>query len=262
VTGLLVSFAAAGGAPQPSHEVVRVLRDGSVRALAGTVWPGLGSVSEAGAYAFELDSAALAELELLAEAAAKEELDGPLESGSGRFALGVGDDVRLQWNPFATPPVPVAALADRLRALLADARAHPVAAVRLGVEAAAGDPLRLTYRFTALGREPLTLAVASLSARVVEVPSEPSEPPPLAWVREATPVETSGGGRTSLAPGEMLTLEGATSAPRGRLRVDGFARVVLDLAAVGEAELEATLGAGPSPPLGTKVPGLAPSGTS
>jgi hypothetical protein len=244
VTDLLASFAAAGGAPPPSHEVVRVLRDGSVRALAGTVWPGLGSVSEAGAYAFELDGAALAELKLLVEAAATEKLDGPLESGSGRFALGLGDDVRLQWNPFATPPVPVAALADRLRALLAGARAHPVAAVRLAVDAAAGDPLRLTYRFTALGREPLTLAVASLSARVVEVPSEPSEPPPLAWVREAAPLDVDPTGPTELAPGETLTLEGATSAPQGRLRVDGFARVALDLASDGR--LEATLGAGPA----------------
>jgi hypothetical protein len=171
-------------------------------------------------------------------------LDGPLESGSGRFALGVGDDVRLSWSPFATPPAPVAALADRLRALLAEARAHPLAAVRLEVEAAGGDPLRLTYRFTALGSEPLSLTVASLHARVVEVPSQPSEPPPLAWVREATPVETSGGGRTSLAPGETLTLEGATSAPPGRLRVDGFARVALEL--TGDGELEATLGAGPA----------------
>jgi hypothetical protein len=245
VTGLLASFAAAGGAPPPSREVVRVLRDGSVRALAGTVWPGLGSISEAGAYGFELDGAALAELESLAEAAATEELDGPLESGSGRFALRVGDDVRLQWSPFATPPVPVAALADRLRALLVEARAHPVAAVRLEVEAAAGDALRLAYRFTALGREPLTLAVKSLSARVVEVPSEPSEPPPLAWASEAAPLDTEPAAPAKLAPGETLTLEGATSAPQGRLRIDGFARVALDLAAVGEAELEATLGAGP-----------------
>ena len=57
-------------------------------------------------------------------------------------------------------------------------------------------------------------------------------------------METSGGGRTSLAPGETLTLEGATSAPPGRLRVDGFARVALELA--GDGKLEATLGAGPA----------------
>jgi len=252
VTDRLVSFAAAGGAPPASQELVRVFHDGRVRALAGTAWPGLGRVDEAGAYAFELDSAALAELESLAEAAATETLDGPLESGSGRFALHVGDDVRLQWSPFATPPVPVATLADRLRALLVGARAHPVAAVRLGVEATAtGDALRLTYRFTALGREPLTLAVKSLSVRVVEVPSEPSEPPPLPWAREAAPLDTEPAGPVELAPGETLTLEGATSAPQGRLRVDGFARVALDLAAVGEAELEATLGAGPAPASGT-----------
>ena len=105
MTDLLASFAAAGGAPPASQELVRVFRDGRVRALAGTAWPGLGRVDEAGAYAFELDGAALAELERLAEAAATEELDGPLESGSGRFALGVGDDVRLSWSPFVTPSV-------------------------------------------------------------------------------------------------------------------------------------------------------------
>ena len=136
VTDLLVSFAAAGGAPPASQELVRVFRDGRVRALAGTAWPGLGRVDEAGAYAFELDAGALGELERLAEAAAGEELDGPREPGSGRFALDVGDDARLRWDPFTTPPEPVAALADRLRALLVEARAHPLAAVRLEVEAA------------------------------------------------------------------------------------------------------------------------------
>ena len=108
MTDLLVSFAAAGGAPPASQELVRVFRDGRVRALAGTAWPGLGRVDEAGAYAFELDAGALAELERLAEAAAGEELDGPREPGSGRFALDVGDGARLRWDPFDTPPEPVA----------------------------------------------------------------------------------------------------------------------------------------------------------
>ena len=70
---------------------------------------GLGRVDEAGAYAFELDAGALGELERLAEAAAGEELDGPREPGSGRFALDVGDGARLRWDPFTTPPDPVAA---------------------------------------------------------------------------------------------------------------------------------------------------------
>ena len=170
MTDLLVSFAAAGGAPPASQELVRVFRDGRVRALAGTAWPGLGRVDEAGAYAFELDAGALAELERLAEAAAGEELDGPREPGSGRFALDVGDGARLRWDPFTTPPEPVAALADRLRALLVEAREHPLAAVRLELEASGADPLRLTYRFTARGSEPISLTVASLRARVVEAP--------------------------------------------------------------------------------------------
>ena len=122
----------------------------------------------------------------------------------------------------------MAALADRLRALLVEAREHPLAAVRLELEASGADPLRLTYRFIARGSEPIFLTVASLRARVVEAPSEPSEPPPLAWVREAAPLDTGPAGPAELAPGETLTLEGATSAPAGRLRVDGFARVALD----------------------------------
>ena len=45
MTDLLVSFAAAGGAPPASQELVRVFRDGRVRALAGTAWPGLGRLA-------------------------------------------------------------------------------------------------------------------------------------------------------------------------------------------------------------------------
>jgi hypothetical protein len=63
-------------------------------------------------------------------------------------------------------------------------------------------------------------------------------------VRESVALDTQPAGPVELAPGETLTLEGATSAPAGRLRVDGFARVALELA--GEGKLEATLGAGPS----------------
>ena len=50
MSALLVSFAAAGGAPPASHEVVRVFRDGRVRVLVATAWPGLGPVAEAGVY--------------------------------------------------------------------------------------------------------------------------------------------------------------------------------------------------------------------
>jgi hypothetical protein len=249
VTELLASFAAAGGAPPASHELVRVFRDGMVRALAATAWPGLGSVSEAGVYALELDAAALGGLEqLAADPGLPQALDGPLEPGSGRYVLRLGGHEPLRWSPFTTPPEPLAKLAARLVALLGEARAHPVAAVRLELDARAGDPLALKYRFTARGREPLTLTVSSLRARVVEAPSAPAEPPPLAWVREASPIEAEGGGPVELAPGETLTLEAAASAPHGRLRVDGFARVALDLAGpadAAEAHLEATLGAGP-----------------
>jgi hypothetical protein len=242
VTGLLASFAATGGAPPASQQLVRVDRDGRVRVLAGTAWPGLGPVSEAGVYGFELDRGALAELERLAATTGMAVPDEPRQPGSGSFSVQVGGET-LRWDPFSTPPEPLAALAARLRALLAEARAHPLAAVRLDLAATGGE---LAFTFTALGGEPIALTVASLRARIVEVESEPSEPPPLAWVREAAALDAPPAGPARLAPGETLTLEAATSAPPGRLRIDGFARVALDLAAVGEAELEATLGAGPS----------------
>ena len=75
-------------------------------------------------------------------------------------------------------------------------------------------------------------------------------------MREAAPLDTEPAGPAELAPGETLTLEGATSAPQGRLRVDGFARVEL-------SELEATLGAGPASPAPEGAgDGPASSGTS
>ena len=205
MTELLASFAAAGGAPPPSHELVRVFRDGTVRALAATAWPGLGHLSEAGVYGFELDRAALGELEqLAADPALPRALDGPLESGSGRYVVRLGANEPLRWSPFTAPPAPLAALADRLRALLGEARSHPVAAVRLDIDAEAGEPLALAFRFSALGHEPLQLTVGPLWARVVETPSAPSEPPPLAWASEAAPVEAEAGGPVYARAGRDL----------------------------------------------------------
>ncbi len=247
MTALLASFAAAGGAPPASYELVRVLRDGTVRALAGTAWPGFGPASEAGVYEFALDGAAVADVERLAgDPGLERELDGTLESGSGRLVLGLSGGRKLRWDPFTTPPAPAAALAEALQALLGEARGHPLAAVRLDI---AATPREIGYTFTALGREPVELTVPGAAwARVVEAPEPPTDPPPIAWVREAVGVETEGGGSARLAPGETLALRGALGAPPAgaRLRVDGFARVALDLAALGEAKIEATLAAGPA----------------
>ena len=246
---LLVSFAAAGGAPPASHELVRVFRDGRVRALAATAWPGLGPVTEAGVYELALHGPALAELERLAVAPDLPALDEPLQPGSGRYVLRLGGEgPRLRWDPFTTPPEPLATLAARLVALLGEARAHAVAAVRLGLEAPSA--VELAYTFTALGREPVTLTVpeGALRARVVATTAPPAGPPPLAWVREAVPVAAEGGS-AELAPGETWTLTATTTAPPpGLHRIDGFARIALDLAGSAdpaEAHLEATLGAGP-----------------
>ena len=248
---LLVSLAAAGGAPPASHEVVRVFRDGRVRALQATAWPGLGPVAEAGVYELELDAAAVAELERLAgdpELARLPEF-GPLQPGSGRFVLHLGDgDRRLRWDPFISPPEPLARLAARLRALLGEAHAHPVAAVRLGLEAAgaararlhlhsagpgAGDADGAGGRAAGARRRGARAARRSASARVGA---------------RGGPV-TAEGGSAELTPGEAWTLTAEAAAPGpGLHRIDGFARVVLDLpgaADPAEAHLEATIGAGP-----------------
>jgi hypothetical protein len=162
----------------------------------------------------------------------------PLEPGSGRYAVEAGGRT-LRWDPFADPAAPLAALADRLRALLAEARGHPLAAVRLDVAHA------IEFRFTALGSEPVGLTVSDLRARVVASPSPPSDPPPLAWVREAAAVGAELPVAVGLEGGEHHTLR-ASLTPAAPARVDGFARVALDLAAVGEAKVEATLAAGPA----------------
>ena len=156
MTDLLASFAAAGGAPPASHELVRVFRDGTVRALAATPWPGLGPVKEAGAYAFELDPAALA-----GRAAGRGRRAGAPRwsagAGFGALCAAAGGGEPLRWGPLTTPPAPVAALAHRLRELLVEARAHPLAAVRIDLDVAGGE---LTYRATALGDEPLLVTSA------------------------------------------------------------------------------------------------------
>ena len=155
VTALLASFAAPGGAPPASYELVRVLRDGTVRALAGTAWPGFGPASEAGVYEFALDGAALAELERLAgDPGLERELDGALRArlGPARARAGRGD------RTAALGSVHHATRAGRLRwpsalqALLGEARAHPA---RGGPARRRGDAaVEIGYTFTALGREP------------------------------------------------------------------------------------------------------------
>ena len=61
------------------------------------------------------------------------------------------------------------------------------------------------------------------------------------------PVEAVPAGPARLAPGETLALAATLGAPSAgaRHRIDGFVRVALDLAAAGEAKIEATLAAGP-----------------
>lgn len=253
---LLVRFARAGGAPPPSHEALSVHADGSARLRAGTAWPG-GAADAAGVYELRLGPDRLAELERLA-AATRPGDDAAAAPDAGRCVLTVPDAVgerRIAWSPLATPAEPVATLARVLDELRVEARAHPLAAVRLTVVRGkgpffAGEPVDVALAFSALGAQPVTLTVADGAVRV-RLAAGPGaaagDPPPLAWVHEATAVAgAASGGPVEIAPGSawMLAVRTpAAPAEPGLHRLDGFARAAVDLAD-GE-HLNAVLAAGP-----------------
>ena len=242
MSALPASFAAAGGAPPPSHEVVRVGRDGGVRALVGTPWPGWSRGDEAGVYATRLEPQALA---ALADAlAGLPGVGGPAPPDAGRFVLALADGRTLRWDPFAEVPAEVAAAAASMRGVLEEARRHPRAAVRLTLEERAGG---LAFVFASTGTEPVTMRLtAPPRLRAVAAPGgSASDPPPLAWVREAMPLGADPPGPAELAPGERLTLEAPPpETAAGPHRLDGFASVRLDIPG-GDGALDAVLAAGP-----------------
>jgi hypothetical protein len=239
-----VTLAATGGMPPPSQELVRVFADGTVRALILTAWHDRAPADEAGVYEWRLDD--VAPLVRLAE---RVDDDGSeISSDAGHFTLALGER-RIRWSPFAPPGGALGELAARLGELRTQAREHPLAAVKLSLEA--GE--QLTFQFAALGEQPLELALpeAGLSVRVAPAPSpegnghvaRPSDPPPLAWFDEAEAVPAPAAAPTQLNPGEALAASGELP-EQSPARVDGFAR--LTLALPGEAPgLQAVLAAGP-----------------
>jgi hypothetical protein len=240
----MVILAATGGTPPQSQELVRVFPDGTVRALVLTAWTDRLPADEAGVYEWRLgDVAGLARLAEQVEDGGSE-----ISSDAGHFTLALGER-RIRWSPFAPPDGALGELAERLGELRAQAREHPLAAVRLSLEA--GE--ELTFKFAALGEQALELALpeGGLSVRVAPAdPPEgnghvarPSSPPLLAWFDEAERLPTPATGPTRLSPGEALAASGELPA-QAPARLDGFARLTLSLP--GEAAgLQAVLAAGP-----------------
>jgi len=131
---LLAAYGAAGGAPPATMESLRVLADGTARAIVGSPWPDGRPLNEAGVYETTLDAHDLEAVRALARdeqlrAAAGER--GPIRADSGARSISLGEATTIRWGPFADPPAAVHAAEARLREVLAHVREHPVAALRL-----------------------------------------------------------------------------------------------------------------------------------
>jgi hypothetical protein len=231
---LLVAYAVGGGIPPATYETLRVYVDGTARAVVGNAWP-LGSPQdEAGTYEHRV-----ADLAPLREPIAGD--FGPLgepTADSGRCELRLGEGRRAVWPMNDPPPPALAPLVERMRALLAETRRHPLGAVALSL-AAAGDSLELTLHNP--GREPVGIEGGEFRLRATPVEGEVGGRPDLESLVTGDPLAL-GPLPDALAPGERRTL--TASATPGRL--DVYARLTADLPYEGERlRLECVLLAGP-----------------
>jgi hypothetical protein len=115
-------------------EALRVLEDGTARAIVGSPWPDGRPLDEAGVYETTLAPGDLEALRALTQdqdlrAAAGEH--GPIRGDSGGRSISLGEDLTIRWGAFADPPPAVTAAEARLREMLARVREHPVAVLRL-----------------------------------------------------------------------------------------------------------------------------------
>jgi hypothetical protein len=201
---LLAAYGAAGGAPPATLESLRVLADGTARAIVGSPWPDGTPLDEAGVYETTL---AADDLEALRAIAADEQLraaageHGPIRGDSGARSISLGEDLTIRWGAFAAPPPGVAEAEARLRAVLARVREHPVAVLRLR-DGALSNP----------GTQPVSYRVELRSG----------DGDSLAAYHAATPVP-SGPSHGELGPGETVRI----ASGQGR---NAFARGALDVA--------------------------------
>lgn len=151
---LLAAYGAAGGTPPATMESLRVLADGTARAIVGSPWPDGRPLDEAGLYETALAPAdldvvtALASDDALRSAAGEH---GPIRGDSGARSISLGEDLTIRWGPFADLPGAVTEAEQRLREILARVREHPVAVLRLR----AGEEIELSNP----GSRPIRYAV-------------------------------------------------------------------------------------------------------
>jgi hypothetical protein len=246
---LLIAYTRSGGAPPATLESLRVHADGSARAIVTNAWPDGAPQDEAGLYETRLGDDVVAGLRALA--ADRELLALPAELGevradSGQTSLSLAGE-RKTWGAFAEPPAPLQAAERRLRALLAEVRRHPRAAVRLELAARGGGELELAV--TSTGSEPVrsSLLVAGGPApRVARVDGDLPRPVPLRLYREAAELElaeTLDG--EPLAAGETRRV--VARAPEGAGALLAFAPLTIELPANGDlVALDGFLVAGPA----------------
>lgn len=198
---LLAAYGAAGGTPPATMESLRVLEDGTARAIVGSPWPDGTPRDEAGVYETtlapdDLDAVrALANDEQLRAAAGEH---GPIRGDSGARSISLGEDLTIRWGAFADPPPAVQAAEAQLRDVLARVREHPVAVLRLR-DGELSNP----------GSAPVSYRV--------EVSSGDGDT--LAAYRAATPTGPSHG---ELGPGETVQItsgQGRNAFARGALEV-------------------------------------------
>jgi hypothetical protein len=201
---LLAAYGASGGAPPATMESLRVLADGTARAIVGSPWPDGTPLDEAGVYETTL---APDDLEALRHLVHDEQLraaageHGPIRGDSGARSISLGEDLTIRWGAFADPPPAVRTAEAQLRELLAGVREHPVAVLRLR-DGELSNP----------GTEPVTYRVELRTG----------DGDNLSAYHAATPVP-SGPSHGELEPGETRRVAGG----QGR---NAFARGALEVA--------------------------------
>lgn len=204
---LLAAFGAAGGAPPATMESLRVLTDGTARAIVGSPWPDGRPLDEAGLYETTLEPADLDAVRALVDDPQLRATGGeygPIRSDSGARSISLGEDLTIRWGPFADPPAPVLVAEARLRDVLTRVREHPVAVLRVR----GGDEIELSNP----GRRAVTYGV---QLRVGDGDN-------LSAYHAATPVP-AGPSHGELGPGETVRVAGG----QGR---NVFARGALEIA--------------------------------
>ena len=179
---MTLRFAAGGGQPPQSHEVLRLDPGGDGRYLTGMPWPSQRPFDEIGVYVATADLGRLAEL-ARAVLAAPPPGGGHADAGGESVEL---DGAAASWGARDRSPA-AEAFVDAARAAIGAAREHPLAAVR--AEAVDGG-LVLRHR----GERPLAVAAGEVHVGRGRLERPPSplrlagpDPSPFALPRVLAP---------------------------------------------------------------------------